>query len=189
MRKEAFIAVCGPSGVGKSTLVQKALQDMEFLISTVSCTTRSQRPNEVHGKNYFFITKEEFLSRKEKGDFLETTYVYGHYYATSRQQVQSCWEQGRAIIKDFDLEGVKSIKKIYPRSLLVGVIAEPHKTKNRIEKRNVDFGKELSLRIQSQQFSELKELKKYVNVQIMNNNLEKAYQDLKKEIEKYLYLI
>ena len=191
MRQRAFIAVCGPSGVGKSTLIKKALQDEDLasLTSIISYTTRVKRPDEIHGEHYFFITKEEFLKKEKKKDFLETTYVYGHYYATSKQQVQFYWNQGKAIIKDVDLQGVKSIKQIYPDSLAIGVFAESHKIKNRIEKRNVDFGKELSLRVQSQQDSEMKELKKHTDEQIINENLEIAYQDFKKNIAKYLCLI
>ena len=187
MKKQAFIIVCGPSGVGKSTLIKRVLQSMPVLTSTISYTTRPQRPQEVDQKEYFFITKEEFAKKQEQGDFVEWTHVYGYNYATSKDQIQSCWDKGKAIIKDVDIKGLKSIKRIYSQSLAVGIFTSSSEDiKNRIKKRNMDFGKDLEMRIQAQA-REIKDLNHHADIQIINDCVEKAYQDLKKEIEKYLY--
>ena len=189
MKKQAFIIISGPSGVGKSTLIKRVLQSMPVLTSTISYTTRPKRPQEVNQKDYFFITQEEFAQKQKQGDFVEWTHVYGYSYATSKDQIQSCWNKGRVIIKDVDIEGLKSIKRIYSQSLAVGIFAVSREDiKNRIEKRNVDFGKDLEMRVQAQA-REIKDLNHHADVQIINDCVEKAYQELKKEIEKYLYKI
>ena len=189
MRKQAFIIICGPSGVGKSTLIKVILKSMPGTISTISYTTRPKRPQEVNQKDYFFITKEEFTKKQKQGDFVEWAHIYGYDYATGKDQIQSCWAKGKAIIKDVDIQGLKSIKRVYPQSLAVGIFASSREDiKNRIEKRNVDFGKDLEMRVQAQ-VREIKELNHHVDVQIINDCLEKACQDLKKEIEQYLYKI
>ena len=180
MKKQAFIVVCGPSGVGKSTLIKMVLKSMPVLTSTISYTTRPKRPREVDQKDYFFITQEEFAQKQEQGDFVEWTCVYGYNYATSKDQVQSCWNKGKAIIKDVDIEGLKSIRRIYSKSLAIGILASSREDiKNRIEKRNVDFGKDLDMRIHAQA-REIKDLNHHTDVQIVNDCVEKAYHELKK---------
>ena len=189
MKKQAFIIISGPSGVGKSTLIKMVLKSMPVLTSTISYTTRPKRPKEVDQKDYFFITQEEFTQKQKQGDFVEWTHIYGYNYATSKDQIQSCWDKGKAIIKDVDIEGLKSIKRVYSQSLAVGIFAVSRADiKNRIEKRNVDFGKDLDMRIQAQA-REIKDLNHHADVQIINDCIEKAYHELKKEIEKYLYKI
>lgn len=185
--KNKFIALCGPSGVGKSSLIEGILKDMgKKLIRTVSYTTRKKRLNELHGKDYFFISKEEFFKKRKNGEFIEWTYVYNDYYATSKSQIQSCWKNNKAVIKDLDIEGLKSVKKIYPQSLAVGVlVSSDQEIRKRIEKRRADFGENRKIRLDSY-VKEVEEIKKLCSLRIFNDYFEKAVLLLKKEIEKYL---
>ena len=76
-----------PSGTGKSTLLKKVMEDLPELEWSVSSTTRAQREGEVHGKNYYFISKEEFLEKRDRGEFIEWAQVHSNYYGTEKSFV------------------------------------------------------------------------------------------------------
>ena len=86
--KSVLMAISGPSGVGKGTIVKKFLERRKEVGVSVSCTTRAPRTGEVNGKDYFFITREEFLRRKDEGGFLEWDEHFGNYYGTPKAFVE-----------------------------------------------------------------------------------------------------
>lgn len=100
----------GPSGVGKST-VCRCLEDLlpEFHFS-VSCTTRSPRAGEVDGREYHFLSQEEFLLRKDAGDFLEWACVHGNYYGTLRSEMEPWVLAGKNVIMDIDVQGARQVR-------------------------------------------------------------------------------
>lgn len=185
MQKKPFVLISGPSGAGKTTLIQHILKEMTNLQKIVSYTTRPQRKDEKQGKSYFFVTPEEFFEKEKNKEFIEFACVYHNYYAVSKNQVEDSWKNKKIPIKDVDIQGLKAIKKMYPESFSVGIFL-PQKTliKERIEKRNGDFGENLKTRLESQD-QEIRELQKEVDVQIINDHLEEALEILKKEIENY----
>ncbi len=186
MIKNGFIVLCGPSGAGKSTLIQSLMKDMDSLRLSISCTTRQKRPFETPGKEYFFLSREEFLERIKEGEFLEWTQVYGHYYGTAQTQIKQIWKENKVPITDLDLKGVKSVRKLYPQSLVVGIFADQQEVQSRISQRDAAPNENKELRLKAYK-EEVSELQKYSHVQIINEHLEKAYQKLKNEIKQYLY--
>ena len=104
------LVICGPSGVGKSTYINRLFQEYpnKFAFS-VSCTTRAPRPGEEDGVAYYFITVEEFEKRIEADDFIEHAKVHANYYGTLKSELQRIAENGQVCILDVDIQGVKSI--------------------------------------------------------------------------------
>ena len=115
------LIVCGPSGVGKGTIIDKFMQELggshQFGF-TVSHTTRKPREGEVNGVHYHFCDMEEMKQQIQKGAFLEFAEVHGNLYGTSLQSLRDVQDQGKRCLLDIDVEGVRSIKKIASEMLL-----------------------------------------------------------------------
>ena len=90
----SLIVISGPSGVGKSTLISRVRNRMPELEFSISCTTRSPRTGEQHGREYYFLTDEEFLRREANGEFIETAGVFAHRYGTLKSEVMQRLEKG-----------------------------------------------------------------------------------------------
>lgn len=105
----AFI-VCAPSGAGKTTLCKRLLSEVSSLAYSVSCTTRPPRPGEVDGKDYFFLSQEEFLKLCQENKFIEWAKVHGNYYGTLRSVVQEKLCAGQDLLFDIDVQGAAQIK-------------------------------------------------------------------------------
>lgn len=110
-RYGTMIVISGPSGAGKSTIIsalRKQLPEIEF---SISCTTRAPRPGEVHGKEYYFITREEFERRIADGDFIEYAAVFDNYYGTLYSEVAARVQAGNDVFLDIDVQGAMQIKR------------------------------------------------------------------------------
>ena len=108
-RRGILFVVSAPSGAGKTTLCNALRQTKDFIYS-VSCTTRSARPGEIEGEDYFFISKEEFARRVEAGEFLEYATVHSHSYGTLRSTVVNHLDQGVDVLLDIDIQGAAAIR-------------------------------------------------------------------------------
>lgn len=106
--------IVAPSGAGKSSLVNALLQDETGLKLSLSTTTRAPRPGEVNGKNYRFVTKEEFIREKDAGQFLEWAEVHGHFYGTSKPWIESQMQAGNDVMLEIDWQGAQQIRKLIP---------------------------------------------------------------------------
>jgi guanylate kinase len=109
-----MLMIVAPSGAGKSSLVSALLQDESSLKLSLSTTTRSPRPGEVDGKDYRFVTKEEFLRERDAGHFLEWAEVHGHFYGTSRPWIESQMQSGSDVMLEIDWQGAQQIRKLIP---------------------------------------------------------------------------
>ena len=139
--KGRIFVVSGPSGSGKTTLLGSLFKNKGFkknLVKSVSLTTRPKRSGERDRKDYFFITRQEFLRRKKAKKILEWTKYLGYYYATPRELVDKHLEAGRHIILCLDLKGAVRIKRLYPRNTITIFIVPPslRALKRRIEGRS-----------------------------------------------------
>ena len=108
-KKNFLIILIAPSGGGKSTIAKKILDSNEDVEYSVSFTTREPRGIEVHGKNYFFVNETEFKQKADEDDFLEYAFVHGHWYGTSRSQIEKRINDGKHIVLDIDVHGAKQI--------------------------------------------------------------------------------
>ena len=123
MRPRLFVAT-GPSGAGKGTLIRKLVAARPDLAVAVSATTRSRRPGEEDGRDYHFLSGEEFQRRVDAGDFLEhVDYVSGHRYGTLREEVDGILASGRSVILELETHGAKEVQASLPDA--VAIFIEP----------------------------------------------------------------
>jgi guanylate kinase len=127
MNKEGkLIIFSAPSGAGKTTIVQHLLTKFADLEFSVSATTRKPRGDEQPGKDYYFITKEEFLHRIAKKEFVEFEEVYtGTFYGTLRTEIERIWKKGKTVIFDIDVEGGLHLKRKYEGQALAIFVQPP----------------------------------------------------------------
>ena len=116
--RNVLMVVSGPSGVGKGTLVKRLCAERNDVALSVSCTTRAPRDGEVHGREYYFISKDEFLRRIEDGDFLEYDEHFGNFYGTP---ISFVYEQlkTRSVVLEIDVVGGKNAKKAFPKKCIL----------------------------------------------------------------------
>ena len=179
--KHVLMAVSGPAGVGKGTIVKTIIQRREDVVESVSCTTRLPREGEIDGKHYFFITKEEFLRRIEEKDFLEYDEHFGNYYGTPRSFVEKTLET-KSVILEIDVVGALNVKKVFPECILV-MIAPPsvEELKRRLIGRGSEDEESLKTRLARLDF-ELAQKDKY-DYFIVNDDLETAILEVEQIID------
>ena len=119
--KSKVVIISGPSGVGKSTVCLELVKQIGAFLS-VSATTRPQSESEVDGKDYRFITQEQFQEKVESGDFLEHAEVFGNRYGTPRQDVEQALENGKTVILEIDVQGALIVKNTYPDALMIFIL-------------------------------------------------------------------
>ena len=106
------VVICGPSGTGKTTMINKLMADYPNIFEfSVSHTTRKPRIGELNGVNYHFVSKQEFSSGAKRGDFIESAEFSGNMYATSKQAIKEIQDKGKICILDLEMNGVKQIKR------------------------------------------------------------------------------
>lgn len=115
--------ISGPSGVGKDTILGEFLPGTENCALSISATTRAPRPGEEHGREYYFITREEFESRIKAGEMLEHTEYNGNYYGTPKKEVEEQLKRGKDVILELEVDGGLQVKRLDPKAVLVFVVA------------------------------------------------------------------
>ena len=179
--KHVLMAVSGPSGVGTGTIVKTILQRREDVVESVSCTTREPREGEVHGKHYFFLSKEEFLRRIEENDFLEYDEHFGNYYGTPKSFVEETLKT-KSVIMEIDVVGALNAKKVFPDCVLVMILPPSlEELKNRLEGRGTEDADEIANRLSRIEY-EVSQKDKY-DYLIVNDDLETAIADVLRIID------
>ena len=110
-RRGLMLVLSSPSGAGKTTLARLLLESDANLVMSVSATTRPARPNEVEGRDYFFLTESEFVRRGSVDDFLEHAIVFGHHYGTPKKAVMDALARGKDVLFDIDWQGTQQLKQ------------------------------------------------------------------------------
>lgn len=187
MKKNAKLFVfSAPSGSGKTTIVRKLLQEFDDLHFSISATTRSRRQNEIDGKDYFFISEDEFQKKIEGNEFIEWEKFYDYYYGTLKKFVDNLLSQKKSVLLEVDVKGALRIKKKYENSVLI-FIAPPSKKilKQRLIARKTETQEDLEKRIERAEM-ELEYKDKFDHV-IVNENLDSAIEQAIKIINKEIY--
>jgi guanylate kinase len=120
--KPFLLVLSAPSGVGKTSIARRLLEDRHDLGYSVSATTRPMRERERNGIDYHFLTSEEFVRRKDAGEFLEWNQHFGHYYGTLRAEVERILSRGQNAVLDIEIEGARQIRTNFPNALHVFVV-------------------------------------------------------------------
>lgn len=146
-----LIVFTAPSGAGKTTIVRHLLAEYNALTFSISATNRKPRPHEVDGKDYYFLSTEEFKKKAADGDFLEWEEVYqDQYYGTLKSEVNRLLDSGKHVVFDIDVRGAQSIKAVYGDRSLVVFIRPPSLNTliSRLKARNTESTASLNRRIE-----------------------------------------
>lgn len=179
--KNILIAVSGPSGVGKGTIVKTLLQRREDLALSVSCTTRAARAGEKDGKDYFFLSREEFLRRISENEFLEYDEHFGNLYGTPKSFVKEKLKE-KSVVLEIDVVGALNAKKEFPDCVLIMVVPPSEdELAERLKGRNSETEEQIKSRLERLEF-ELSQREKYDFV-VVNDELEKAVETIERIVD------
>lgn len=143
-----LIVISGPSGVGKDSVVQRMMERGMPFHFVVTATTREKREAEVHGKDYWFLSKDEFARMIEHNELIEYAIVYGDYKGIPKAQVREALESGKDVVMRVDVQGAETVRKLAPGALLIFITCESEdELERRLRERKTETADSLSLRI------------------------------------------
>ncbi|MBK8619291.1 MAG: guanylate kinase [Anaerolineales bacterium] len=143
-----LIVISGPSGVGKDSVVQRMKERGLPFHFVVTATTRARRENEVHGKDYWFVSKDEFARMIEEDELIEYAIVYGDYKGIPKFEVREALASGKDVVMRIDVQGAESVRKLAAESLLIFITCEGEdELERRLRERKTETADSLSLRI------------------------------------------
>jgi len=172
-----LLVVTGPSGAGKGTLVEHVIEQRSDCVFSVSATTRPMRSNEAEGREYFFLSQDEFQRREAQGWFLETAEVHGHLYGTPVAPVDAHMREGKVVVLDVDVQGGASVRRVRPDAVTVFVYPPSlDALRARLESRDTDSPEVIETRLLNAP-GELAQMSHYRYV-IMNDDLPRAVASL-----------
>lgn len=151
-RKGILLVVSGPSGSGKTTLCRRLADEGEASYS-VSCTTRAARPGELDGRDYHFLSREEFLAKRDAGEFLESAEVHGNLYGTLKSEVAGRLAQGADVVMDLDVQGAAQVRACADEAIRLSAVdlfvmpASENDLHDRLSGRGTDSTEVIALRM------------------------------------------
>ena len=173
-----LFVVAAPSGAGKSSLV-KALMELDQRVSpSISHTTRAPRGQEVHGREYYFVSRETFDQMVAQDAFLEWAHVHGNRYGTSKHAIEQRMAQGADVVLEIDFQGAIQVKRIFPNAVLIFILPPSwEELRSRLERRAEDSADVIEVRLKNaaQEMAHAKEF----DFVIINELFERALFDLK----------
>lgn len=185
MRNILFV-ISGPSGVGKGTIANLLCEKDKNIALSISCTTRSPRTGEKDGREYFFLTKEQFEKKIENNELLEYSMHFENYYGTPKDYVLKKLEN-HDVLLEIDVDGGLSIKKNYPDAVLIMVVPPSiEELKHRLVTRNTETEDKIKIRLARVDFElGLKDKYDYV---VVNDDLDATYEKVREIINKEKYI-
>jgi guanylate kinase len=181
------IIVSAPSGAGKTTIVRRLMAEIPALAFSISACSRSARPMEENGKDYYFLGLEGFKQAIENQEFIEWEEVYtDHYYGTLRHEVQRLWDEGKVVVFDVDVVGGLNLKALFKEHALSVFITPPsvEVLEKRLRARETESEERIALRIKKASW-ELSQAESF-DVCILNDDLEKAVYDAKIQVKRFI---
>ena len=167
------VILSAPSGGGKTTIAKALLARRSDLGYSVSCTTRSPRPGEENGRDYYFMSRPDFIAEREKGAFAESAVVHGNLYGTLRREVERVIGQGQHVVMDIDVQGASQFVRAFPQSVTIFVLPPSADVLlDRLRARKTETAVQLAARLQSA-LQELQQVDEYEYV-VVNDDLERA---------------
>ncbi len=142
-----LFVICAPSGAGKTTIIRELFKKIPELTFSVSVTTRNKRPAEIDGKDYLFISLDEFNTKKANNEFIETEEVHGNYYGTLKNETEPYLYSKKHMIFDVDVKGALSIKKIYPEAVTIFIDVPYDELVRRLKSRNTETDEQIEERV------------------------------------------
>jgi guanylate kinase len=180
------IVISGPSGAGKSTICREVVRRLKDVHLSVSLTTRPPGPNEQDGRDYWFVSEQEFRDRIERGLLLEYADVFGNLYGTPKDKVDEALEAGRNVILEIDVQGGRQAKAAYPDAVMIFILPPDEKTlADRIGRRGRDSAEVIKKRLDKAN-AEIAAAKPYYDNMVINDNLEHAIDEVIRIIERTL---
>lgn len=171
------IILSSPSGGGKTTIARELLRRRNDVGYSISCTTRTPRPGERDGTDYYFLTREQFQLRRDAGDFAESAEVHGNLYGTLKSEIARVLGSGRHVIMDIDVQGASQIQRVFPEAVTVFVLPPSAEVLlERLRRRKTESPQALVARLNSA-LLELRAVEEYEYV-VMNDDLDRAVKQI-----------
>lgn len=187
MASHKIIIITAPSGAGKTTIVKKLLGEMPELAFSISAATRAARENEVHGRDYYFLSTDEFHRKIDENAFAEYEMVYaGKYYGTLKSELERIWANGQYPLVDIDVKGALSIQEKYHGQALTIFIQPPSldALRVRLSERGTETQASLDERLGKARY-ELSFAHEFDHI-VVNEVLDAAYTEVKTLVENFL---
>jgi guanylate kinase len=179
--------VTGPSGAGKGTLIKGLLERVSGIEVAISATTRSQRPGEEHGREYWFLTDDEFTRKVDEGEFLEwVSYVSGRRYGTLRSEIARIGDEGKVCVLELELDGALVVQEELPGSVTIFIGADVPELERRLRERATESTGEIGERIELAR-TQLEQAHSF-RYMVRNDDLERATEALAAIVECELAL-
>jgi guanylate kinase len=167
------VILSAPSGGGKTTIAKALLAKRDDLGYSVSCTTRVPRPGEIPGRDYYFMSRAEFIAERESRAFAESAEVHGNLYGTRRSEVKRVLASGKHVVMDIDVQGAAQFVRVFPDTVTIFILPPSAEVLlDRLRGRKTESPAQLAARLQSA-LQELQQLDEYEYV-IVNDDLERA---------------
>ena len=181
------LVITGPSGVGKGTLIERLLERIPELELSVSATTREPRPGEIDGRDYHFLSPEEFERRAEAGEFLEHATYSGKRYGTLRSQVERRLREGRSVVLEIEVQGARQVRTAMSEAVLIFIAPpDPEALRERLEGRGTDPPEAIERRLRTAEL-ELEAQQEFPHV-VVNDDVQKAAAELEALVREELSL-
>ncbi|MBD2546262.1 guanylate kinase [Planktothricoides raciborskii] len=168
-----LIVLTGPSGVGKGTLLKLLLENHPEIYLSISATTRSPRPGEIHGQHYYFLTKSQFAEMIAAGEFLEWAEFAGNHYGTPRKAIEEQIAQDKIVLLEIEVQGARQVRQSFPEAWQIFILPPSvEELEKRIRGRGQDTEEAIEKRLQKAE-NELAVASEF-DIQIVNDDLNHA---------------
>lgn len=172
-----LIVMSAPSGAGKQALLARLRETEPGILSTVSATTRPPRAGEMHGRDYYFLSREDFARRLDAGDFVEWAEVHGNCYGTLGEELDRCLATGQDVLLELDVQGMRHLRALRPDVLTVFLLPPSfEELERRLRKRNANAEDDMALRLRNAR--EEMAAQHEFDYRIVNDNLDRAASEM-----------